>query len=132
MKVHHTQFRVTSVTSNSKESTLDLDSHGDTFVLGINTIIIQDHVCPFNVLSYDPALGDCTYQTVSSVIGYDHPITGQTYHLGIYQAISIPHQEHHILCPMQSHMNDVTINKNSKPTNNTHSIIVTGPYDQAQ
>ena len=82
-------------------------------------------------------MGDRTYQTVSGVIGYDHPVTGQTYHLVIHQAISIPHLEHHLLCPMQSRVNDVTINEipkflASNPTNETHSIIVTDSDDPEQ
>ena len=56
-----TQVRVTSVTSNYKESTLDLDSHADICVLGANNIVIQDHGCPVNIFSCDPALGYHTY-----------------------------------------------------------------------
>ena len=61
-----------------------MDSHADTFVLGANALVIQDHGRPVNVLSYNRVLGDRTYQKVSIVIGYDHPITGQTYHLVIH------------------------------------------------
>ena len=55
----------------------------------------------------------------------------------IRQAISIPHLEHHLLFPMQSRVNDVTINEipkfiASNPTNETHYIIVADPDDQAQ
>ena len=69
MNAPQIQVRVTSVTSNSKESTLDLDSHADTCVLGANALVIQDHGRPVNVLSYYPDLGDRTYQTLSGVIG---------------------------------------------------------------
>ena len=129
-----TQVRVTSVTSNSKESTLDLDSHADTCVLGANALVIQDHGRPVNVLSYYPDLGDRTYQTLSGVIGYNHPITGKTYHLVINQAMIITHLEHHLICTIQSCMNGVNINEiprflASNPTNETHSIIVTDPDD---
>ena len=85
MNAPYNQVRVTSVTYNCKESLLDLDSHADTCVLGANALVIQDHGRPLNVLSYDQSLGDRTYKTVSGVIGYDHPITGQTYHLVIHQ-----------------------------------------------
>ena len=66
------------------------------------------------MLPYEPALGDLIYQTVIGVIGYDHPITGQTYQLVIHQARSIPHLEQHLLFPMQAHVNDVTINEITK------------------
>ena len=137
MNFPQNQVRVTSVTSNSKESTLYLDSHADTYVLGANALVIQDHGRPVNVLSYYPALGDRTYQTVSSVIGYNHPLKGKTYHLIIYQATSTTHLEHHLLCTMQARVNDVTINEipkflASKPKNETHSIIVTDSDDPSQ
>ena len=96
MNFPQNQVRVNSITSNSKESMLDMDSHADKYVLGADALVIQYHGRPVNVLSYDPALGDRTYQTVSGVIGYEHPITGQTYHLVIHQAIRISHLEHHL------------------------------------
>ena len=88
-------------------------------------------------MSYNSALGDPTYQTVIGVIGYDHPITGQTYHLVFHQAISIPHLEHHLLCPIQYRVNNVTINEipkllASNLKNETHSIIVVDPDDPVQ
>ena len=51
VNVPQTQVKFMSVTSNSKYSTLDLDSHADTCVLGANALVIQDHVRPVNVLS---------------------------------------------------------------------------------
>ena len=60
VNVPHIQVRVTSVTSNSKDSTLDLDSHADTCILGANSLEIQDHGRPVDVLSYDLALRDLT------------------------------------------------------------------------
>ena len=51
VSVSQTQVKFMSVTSNSKYSKLDLDSHADTCVLGANALVIQDHVHPVNVLS---------------------------------------------------------------------------------
>ena len=137
MNVPQTQVRVTSVTSNSKESTLYLDSHADTCLLCADALVTQDHGHPVDVFPYGLALGYRNYQTVSGVIGYEHLIMGQTYHLDIHEEISIPHLEHHLLYPMKARVNDVTINEipkfiASNPTNETHSIIVTDPDDPAQ
>ena len=137
VNVPQTQVRGNSVTSNSKESTLDLDSYSYTCLLGANSQVIQDHSLPVNVFSYNPALEDRTYKTVISVIGYDHPVTGQTCHQVIHQAISIHHLEHHLLCSMQVCVNDVTIYEipkfiYSNLTNETQSIIVTDPIDPPQ
>ncbi len=49
-------------------------------------------------------------QMENGVVAYDDPQTGRTLHLIINKAIHIPHLDHHLLYPMQCHMNDVTIN----------------------
>ncbi len=79
------------------ESTLELDSHADTCVLGCDALILLDYNRPV----IDPSLGTKTYATVSVVLAYDDPVTGKVYHLVINQAIHIPHLDHHLLCPLQ-------------------------------
>jgi hypothetical protein len=92
------------------ETTLELDSHADTCVLGRDALIILDHQRPVTVVGYDESLGTKTYATVSGVVAYDDPQTGRTLHLIIHQAIHIPHLDHHLLCPMQCRVNDVIVN----------------------
>ncbi len=48
----------------------------------------------------------------------------------INQAIHIPHLDHHLLCPMQCHVNDLTVNNLPKilaadPTDQTHALTLT-------
>ncbi len=50
------------------------------------------------------------FQTVSGVVAYDDPQTGRMLHLIINLVIHIPHLDHHLLCPMQCHVNDMTVN----------------------
>ncbi len=83
------------------ETSLELDSHTDTCVLGRDALILLDYNRPVHVEGYDPSLGTKTYATVSGVLAYDDPVTGKVYHLVINQAINIPHLDHHLLCPMQ-------------------------------
>jgi hypothetical protein len=83
------------------ETTLELDSHADTCVLGCDALILLDYDRPVIVEGYDPSLGTKTYDTVSGVLAYDDPVTGEVYHLVMNQAIHIPHLDHHLLCPMQ-------------------------------
>ena len=110
-------------------TTLELDSHADTCVLGQDCLIILDYDQPVQeVVGYDPALGTKTYKTVSGIVAYDDPTTGEVFHLVINQAIHIPHLDHHLLCPMQCRVNDVTINETPKfldidTTNKSHAII---------
>ncbi len=82
------------------ETTLELDSHADTCVLGRDALILLDHDRPVIVEGYDPSLGTKTYATVSRALAYDDPVTSKVYHLVINQAIHIPHLDHHLLCPM--------------------------------
>ncbi len=80
-------------------------------------------------MGYDESLGSKTYQTVSGVVAYDDPQTGRMLHLIINQAIHIPHLDHHLLCPMQCCVNDVTVNNLPKfleanPTEQMHALTI--------
>jgi hypothetical protein len=55
------------------ETTLELDSHTNTCVLGRDALIILDYQQPISVVGYDESLGSKTYQTVSGVVAYDDP-----------------------------------------------------------
>ncbi len=62
------------------ETTLELDSHADTLVLGCDALILLDYNRPVIIKGYDPSLGTKTYATVSRVLAYDDPETGKVYH----------------------------------------------------
>jgi hypothetical protein len=132
--VASSQTKITPDLTNT-QTTLDLDSHADTCVLGQNCLIILDHNRPIQVHSYNPSLGYQTFQTVSSVLYYQHPVTGTKYHLVVHhQAIHVPHLDWHLLCPMQCRVNDVVINECPKflmpnPTDHTHANIIPGLLD---
>ena len=113
---------------NLNESKLELDSHADTCVVGSNALIIFDYDRPVTVYGYDKNLGAQTFRTVSAVLGYVHPYSGDSYFLVIHQAIEIPHLDHHLLCPMQCRVNGVTVNDTPRflvqsPDKETHAII---------
>lgn len=113
---------------NDIETTLELDSHADTCVVGEHALIIYDFNRPTDVHGYDKTQGSQRYRTVTAVLRYIHPFTGVTYHLVIHQAIHIPHLPHHLLCPMQCRVNDVVINDLPKfldpnPSDTSHSIL---------
>ncbi len=79
-------------------------------MLGCDALIILDYDQPVSVEGYDESLGSKTYKIVSGVDAYDDPQTGRTLHLIINQAIHITQLDHHLLCPMQCHVNDVIVN----------------------
>ena len=92
---------VSSVGVKDNETTLEADSHADTFVLGGGTLELLDHEQPVNVQGYDPALGVKQYRTISGALAFIHPYSGIRYHLVVHQAVHIPDLTHHLLCPMQ-------------------------------
>jgi hypothetical protein len=123
------------INDQNYETTLELDSHADTCVLGRDALIILDYQRPVNVVGYDESLGTKTYATVSGVVAYDDPRTGRTLHL--VQAIHIPHLDHHLLCPMQCRVNDVIVNDLPKflasdPTDQTHALAIKDPDNPLQ
>ena len=125
------------MTDSVAETTLELDSHADTCVLGRHALITLDYNRPVSVMGYDASLGTHTYKTVSGVIAYTDPTTGRTLHLVINQAIHIPHLDHHLLCPMQCRVNDVTVDETPKflatrPTEQTHALTVPDPDNPPQ
>ena len=62
VKTHNPNDSVTA------ETTLELDSHADTCVVGNGALIINDFDQPVDVLGYDKSLGSTQYKTVSAVL----------------------------------------------------------------
>jgi hypothetical protein len=96
--------------NNPLETSLELDSHADTTVLGACTLIIQSYDRPVEVVGYDPQQGLQTFAMVSGILAFDKPWDGQVYHLVFHQAIHMPQPDHYLLCPMQCRVNDMTVN----------------------
>ncbi len=56
--VKHVRYKINDLTG---ETTLELDSHADTCVLGRDALIFLDFDQPVVVEGYDPSLGTKTY-----------------------------------------------------------------------
>ncbi len=74
---------------------------------------------------------------MSGVVAYDDPQTGRMLHLIINQAIHIPHLDHHLICPMQCRVNNVTVNDLPKflaanPTDQMYALTMTDPDNPLQ
>jgi len=81
-----------------------------------------------NVHGYNDSVGAARCKTVSAVVAYDHPVTGDSYMLVIHQAILIPGLKTNLLSPMQMRDFDIRVNDEPKhmvptPTNDHHAII---------
>jgi hypothetical protein len=124
---------MSSMSSNSPlEMSFELDSHADTNVLGAGALIIQSYDQPVEVVRYDQQQGLQTFEMVSGILAFDHPWDGKIYHLVFEQAIHMPQLDHHLLCPMQYCVNDVTFNNVPKflthfPADNLHAFIAQNP-----
>ncbi len=122
-------LKMSSMSSNNPlETSLELDSHADMTVLGAGTLIMQSCNRPVEVVRYDPQQGSQSFEMVSGVLALDHLQDGQVYHLVFHQAIHMPQLDHHLLCPMQCCINDMTVNDVPKfltpfPTDNTRGEL---------
>jgi len=66
---------ISSKINSTGETTLELDSHADTCVLGRDALILLDYDRPVVVEGYDPTLGTKTYATVSGALAYEPMMT---------------------------------------------------------
>lgn len=108
----------------------ELDSHAAMCVVGETTALrIYDFGNPVSVHGYLPDVGSREMcNTVSAVVAYDHPETGEVYMLVIHQAVFIPAMQHNLLCPMQLRVNGVRVNDEPKhmaqsPTQYHHALV---------
>ena len=129
--------QINSINESPGLSTLELDNHADTCVVGRDALVTHDYMRPVAVQAYDPSLGTQTYRTVSAVLGYHDPNDGRSHLLRIHQAIEIPHLDHHLLCPFQCRMHGIKIDDTAKfltpaPTPSSHAMTLTDPDDDSR
>ena len=72
---------------HNQEARMELDTHADTTVLGRNCLLSHDFDKTVSVTGWDASAGATKCRTVSGVVAYNHPVTGQAYMLVFYQAI---------------------------------------------
>ena len=107
----------------------ELDSHADTCVVGKNALVIYDFERAVNVTGFDKRVVTVQAKTVSAVVAYDDPLSGNTILLLLHQAIYIPELESNLLCPMQMRLSGVGVCElpkflASQPSNSTHAITL--------
>ena len=93
------------------ETKIKLDSHADTCVVGDYCLIVHDNNRPMNVYGYDPKAGSKYTHVVDATVAYTESETGHVVILLPNQVTEIKGLDHHLLCPMQCHVNGVLINK---------------------
>ena len=96
--------------SQSNESTTEIDNHADTAVLGSNCQLVHDFEISLDVYGCDASAGSVECTTIFKDIACDHPISGKVYILVYHQTIYFPRIANHLMCPMQIRMSRVRIN----------------------
>jgi hypothetical protein len=95
-------MRVGSLKLDRTEGRAEVDSHADTTVLSEQVALItHDFERSVRVHGYDDSVAqqnNC--KTVTGVVAYDHPTTGETYYLVFHQAILIPCMKVLLISPM--------------------------------
>ena len=109
----------------------EMDSHADTCVVSPKTsLIVNDFGRPVRVHGYDESVSEKAHcRTVSGVVAYNDPTSGETYMLVVHQAIAIPAIKVNLLSPMQIRDNDLHVNEEPKhmalnPTEDHHCIWI--------
>jgi len=95
-----------------------------------HALITQDFDRNVNVFGYDEQPGATPIcRTVTGVVAYDHPETGETFMLILHQAILVPKMRVNLLSPMQLRDNGIRVNDEPKhmvpnPTDEVHAITI--------
>ena len=104
--------RVEAATSSqSNDSTMEINNHANTTVLGSDFLPIHDFERWVDVSRWYLSAGSVEFPTISGDIEYDYPISEQVYMLVYYQAIHCTRLKNHLMCPIQSLMAGVGINE---------------------
>ena len=125
---------IASTSLQIKESTMELDTHADTTVLGKSCLLIQDFNRKVSISGWDATTGAKDCPTVTGVVAYDNLYTCQMHMLIFHQAIYLETMENHLICPMQCRVAGVTIHDCPKifvtnPTDQSHAIVIDAdPY----
>jgi hypothetical protein len=108
-------------------SSVELDSHADTCVVGRSALIFHEHDRTVMVNGFDPSFPDVRAKIVDAAVLYVDQSEMTSYILEFNQALSVPSIDHCLLCPMQCRINGVEIDEKprfltSTPTVSSHSI----------
>ncbi len=99
-------------------------------------MVVHDHKHYVDIFGYDSKSRHKNVTTVDTAVAYDDFLTGDTSVLLINQAILIPSIKYILLCPMQCHLNGVSIKDVPKlllknPMVNDHVIIIPSDIDDS-
>ena len=112
---------------NTTTSSLELDSHADSPVIGSEALIIRTYDRKVKVNGFTPALGLKMVDMVDAEIAYECEFTGKVLIMIIRNRLYLKKMKHNIVSPFIMRITELEINKRPKfmirhPTNKHHSI----------
>ena len=88
---------VAAIESGADSSSLGLDSHADSPVVGSEALIIRTHDRKVRVNGFTPALGSKTVDVVDTEISYECEFTGKVLNMIIRNGLHLKEMKHNMV-----------------------------------
>ena len=116
---------VAAIESGGYSSSLELDSHADSSVVGSEALIIRTHYITVRVNGFTPALRSKTMELVDKAIAYECEFTGKVMIMIIRNGLHIKEMKHNLLSSFIIRLAGLELNEQPKfmtrnPTNKNH------------
>ena len=113
---------------------MEINSNGEKSVVGDNCQDVHDHIRPLTVFGYNPKSGSKHACIVIATVAYTEPETGHAVIFLMNQVLEMKGLDHHLLYPMQCHVNGVLIDEVPKllapiPSKTMHVTQFVNPFD---
>ena len=122
------RYRIVAVIElGGESSSLELDSHADSPVLGSEALIIRTHDRKVRVNGFILALGSKMVDVVDAVIAYECKLTGKVLIMIIRNGLHLKEMNHNLLSLFIMRLSEMEVNEQPKfmtrnPTTKHHSV----------
>ena len=101
---------VAAIESGGESSSLELDSHADSPVVGSEALIIRTNDRKFRVNGFTPALVSKTVDVVDAAIAYECEFTGKVLIMIIRNGLLLKEMKHNLLSPFIMRLSGLEVN----------------------
>ena len=120
---------VAEIESGGEYSSLELDSHADSPVVGSEALIIRTHDRKVRVNWFTLALVSKTVDVVDAAIAYECEFTGKMLIMVIRNGLHLKEMKHNLISPFIMRLDGLEVNEQPKfmtrnPTTNHHSVYL--------
>ena len=114
---------VAAIESGGDSSSLELDSHADSPVVGSKALIIRAHDRKVRVNGFTPALGSNTVDVVEAAIAYGCEFTGKVLIIIIRNGLHLKELKHNLLSPFITRLSGIELNEHPSSSHETQRPI---------